>query len=115
MINTNPHHRYVWLIPEFTENPDDALSGVDVIITDDPAPGRTDDLAVGAGGQYRYLDRQYNHAVPDKMVAAALYRIPETADGKSLPDGWQARSGDLNRKRGGDFLYIVWKSHHVGC
>ncbi|KAK8144244.1 hypothetical protein G3M48_006127 [Beauveria asiatica] len=69
---------------------------------------KRDDLAKGAGGDYRYLalsnDMNATHFVTD----VALWRTGEAH--YNPPNGWHHKSDDINKGRGGDYLYLVWRT-----
>ncbi|CVK86291.1 uncharacterized protein FMAN_06388 [Fusarium mangiferae] len=69
---------------------------------------RTDDLAKGAKGEYRYLDWSRNMTANRFITEFALWRqtIPQGAP----PAGWDGMTSDINAGRGGDNLYLIWKS-----
>ena len=88
----------------------------------DPHIWIRDDLAKGAGGDYRFLsyckgqdatDQQHyrnnDHEACNKdktaIKRAALWR--RGSDTTTPPQGWTWISADLNEGRGGDYLYIV--------
>ena len=54
----------------------------------------------------RYLVKQQGS--PNKVTQLGLFRSGEPYT--SPPQGWNGISTDFNIKRGGDYLYVVWKS-----
>ena len=51
-INKGHKGKFVWIVPTWTDDPNGALNGFEVIITDNEIPG-LQDLAKGAGGKFR--------------------------------------------------------------
>jgi hypothetical protein len=102
--------RYVWLVPEYTRDPSQAASVFD-FVTQSNGNTKYLDLAKGAGGDFRYFIPVYNVREKAKIVECALLR---TGSGTSVEQirqmGWAGISGDINRGRGGDFLYLIWKT-----
>ncbi|KAG6886397.1 hypothetical protein C0995_008168, partial [Termitomyces sp. Mi166 len=111
-INDTFGGKYVWMVPETTTDVSQALTGFDLFIQGNNDP-RYSDLAAGAGGSYRYL-------VPVKQSHSNMY-ISEVTLVRSkedilsslsdliwndLPTGY---TNDINKGRGGGYLYLVWK------
>lgn len=109
-----PLRRWVYLKPVFTNQVKRALTDVRVRIEDSAWSGDgTPDLAKGAGGKYRYL--QFNRDVKNnkKYEAAALLR--RAGGPASINDApkFNVITSDINAGRGGDYLYVVFKSRQV--
>ncbi|KAK4653286.1 hypothetical protein QC762_0082020 [Podospora pseudocomata] len=68
---------------------------------------RNDDLAKGAGGDYRYFSWSNNMDATHFVTDVALWRTGDAQH--SPPDGWNSMTGDINKGRGGDYLYLVWR------
>ncbi|KAF7173580.1 hypothetical protein CNMCM5623_005787 [Aspergillus felis] len=84
------------------------VSGIDIIIQGDK-DDRYDDLAKGAGGDYRYLNLRKDGS--KKIVNIALLRRKESVSFETVHQlGYDGYSTDINKGRGGDYLYLVWKS-----
>ncbi|KAH6866013.1 hypothetical protein B0T10DRAFT_532514 [Thelonectria olida] len=106
-INKGFGGKFVWLRIHRAPKPSMMVNHFWTDIRDSPIPGRDDDLAKGAGGDFRYLqwsnDMGVNHFVTD----LALWR---TGSEESRPPvGWDGKTDDINKGRGGDFLYLIWK------
>jgi hypothetical protein len=66
------------------------------------------DLAKGAGGDYRYLRLERDGGT--KIREVRLLRRGDEADFAVVRAlGFDGASDDINKGRGGDYLYIVWK------
>ncbi|KZW01226.1 hypothetical protein EXIGLDRAFT_760985 [Exidia glandulosa HHB12029] len=95
---------YVWLVPVKTSDRGAAATGWDLDITSKAIPW-AQDLAAGAGGDYRYIFASYGGGTP--VTELGLYR---TGSGISTPPpGYDAMTGDINKGRGKTYLYLVWK------
>ena len=71
--------RYVWLVPEYTYNVNDAATAFEVRIQGGPDPelGPERDLARGAKGDWRYLRPVCDHRESRKIVEVKLLRSPD--------------------------------------
>ncbi|KAK3318736.1 hypothetical protein B0H66DRAFT_622840 [Apodospora peruviana] len=98
--DTNCGHKghYVWMVPEWTYNRDEAATSFDIQIGAE-SPNMKD-LAKGAGGAFRYVHTAHDGYNPERVVDARLIRT-----GPPLIGG----SRDINQGRGGDFLYLAYK------
>ena len=98
----------VYLYPRYTLLYEEAISGLSLILTDKDNPDSSKtDLATGVSGNYRYLDIKRDSDIgATKICDVMLLRSKRRVD---LPQGWD-RIFDLNRYRGGDYLYLVWKA-----
>lgn len=105
-INKGFNGKFTWLVPTYTDNPDDACTGFIFVRQDKALPG-LGDMAEGAGGQFRYLIVKKELQVRVKVRRVALWRLGSRFDG--VPGGFRAKTGDLNEGRGGDFLYFAWE------
>ena len=117
IISTIELCSYVWLVPEYTTNVDDAVTGFDLFIQEDEDNNKSD-LAKNDSGQWRYLVPFKNPQERKKITEVALMRRQES-DSTSPSPGYVARTSDINHNRGGDFLYLIAKdiempatSHH---
>ena len=90
-----------------------AAVAFDIVIQSKKIEGR-DDLAKGADGKYRYVI-----PVPDvrerrKVVEAQLVRSGKRVAPGDVPgivgEGWEGARRDINEGRGGDYLYLVWRT-----
>ncbi|CAK7223404.1 hypothetical protein SBRCBS47491_005196 [Sporothrix bragantina] len=107
-INKGFGGSYVWLTAKRASG---ARTMVDKIWTDisgDKDPRRDDDLAKGAGGDYRYLSWSNDMNATHYITDVALWRSGDEKN--SAPQGWHGKTGDINRGRGGDYLYLVWRT-----
>jgi hypothetical protein len=100
--------RFVWLVPEYTQKVEDAVTGFDVFIG---AADARPDLAKGAGGAFRYLVPIKNPRVKTKITEVALMR--RQSGDRGLGPGFVGSTIDINDGRGGDWLYLIWKSVEV--
>lgn len=106
-INKGFGGKFVYLKPEWTTNGQDAVDNVQIIIQGSSLPG-FDDLAKGAGGDFRYALTQ-NRGATEKISEIVLWE----GELFSTPVGWNARTIDINRGRGGRFLYLVWRTRSI--
>ncbi|KAG5754801.1 hypothetical protein H9Q72_002394 [Fusarium xylarioides] len=97
----------IWLRTIKADKPDTMMNNISIYIGHGDA-ARTDDLAKGAGGDYRFLDWTRNMTATKFITEFSLWRqsIPQGAP----PAGWDGMTGDINAGRGGDNLYLIWKS-----
>ena len=104
--------RFVWLIPEGTDDMSQAGTSIHIQIQDSPIGGKID-LATGAGGKYRYLEVNYSHTVNEKIRKVALYRKANGQGAVTLEEaqrsGFNHVSTDINAGRGGDYLHLVYE------
>ncbi|KAL4744284.1 hypothetical protein BDW72DRAFT_98836 [Aspergillus terricola var. indicus] len=106
-INAGFGGDFVWLVPRYNFETDNAVSNIRVIIQGDPDSGYVD-LAKGAGGDYRYLRLERDGG--SKIQEVRLLRRNDEADFAAVRAlGFDGLSSDINKGRGGDFLYVVWK------
>ena len=99
--------RYVWIVPVYTEDVSNAVTGFDVVIQSQQNPD-LDDLAKGAGGDYRYLLTRIDAEEDRKVTQLILFRSDSALDG--VPIGWDGITADINKGRGKTYLYLVWKN-----
>ena len=102
--------RYVWLVPQYTTEPHRAATGFEIVIQGGQDPA-LDDLAKGAGGDFRYLLPMQDITQKRKVVQVVLRR--QDQDLHRTPDGWDGRTIDINKNRGKTFLYLLWKTASV--
>ena len=103
--------RYVWLVPRYTPVRPAAVAGFELVIQEPRAADEAlQDLAKGAGGEYRYLLPVKDVTKEAKVTEVALLRINEHLPLGQPPEGWSGVTGDINRHRGGTYLYLLWKS-----
>ncbi|KAL3479833.1 hypothetical protein BJX99DRAFT_255269 [Aspergillus californicus] len=107
-INNGFGGKFVWLIASYHNNHSTAISDIRIAITDNERSGE-DDLARGAGGQFRYIE--INHDGGTKIAELRLLRSNEQATQALINSlGYNGWSNDINGGRGGDFLYLMWKN-----
>lgn len=95
--------QYVYLVPEYTSDRSQAAHAFSLLTTyqEDLCAA---DMSRGDGKElYRYLCAFYNGSDDSRITKVWLSRTEDTKEG----DG---RTADLNRNRGGDFLYLCWES-----
>ncbi|KAK0666762.1 hypothetical protein QBC41DRAFT_305001 [Cercophora samala] len=107
-INNGFGGDYVWLVPKRAPKPKMMVDKLWVEIRGDNDGGRNDDLAKGAGGDYRYLSWSNDMDASRFVTDLALWRSGDEQG--SPPGGWHHMSGDINKGRGGDYLYLVWRT-----
>ncbi|KAJ3559522.1 hypothetical protein NM688_g295 [Phlebia brevispora] len=110
-INKGFGGSFVWIENTTTNNFADACTSFEIVVQSD-ADSNLQDLAKGAGGDYRYVLPLGDIANPNKITETRLLRSDQATT--NPPAGYQGISTDINRDRGGDFLYIIWKSDSVG-
>lgn len=101
-VNRGFGGKFVYLVPEWTADPSQAVSEIKVVFSKDPMPGMVD-LAAGAGGLYRYL-YMIRPSTPQPRITWIDLKRSGQGD---LPAGHDWVSEDLNKERGGDFLWLV--------
>ncbi|KAF7556418.1 hypothetical protein G7Z17_g1388 [Cylindrodendrum hubeiense] len=97
-INKGHDGDYVWLHVRRATRPSEMVSNIWIDMRDNDENGR-DDLAKGAGGDYRF---------PAWSNDRGTGRSDDKQD--SAPNGWTGKTGDINDGRGGDYLYLIWKT-----
>ena len=66
------------------------------------------DLAKGAGGDYRYLLPISDTGNPNKITSLRLCRSSSAVT--SPPDGYSGMSANINSGRDKDFLYLLYQT-----
>jgi len=93
-------------LPKMTYNPSEAARGFQFKSESDEVAEHAEhgDYAKGAGGKFRYIIPVTNASAgnPIKWGNVKLCR-------GNTPQGWQ-HTEDINKKRGGDDLYVIWKN-----
>ena len=84
-----------------------AVTSFDIVIQKERDPSR-DDLAKGAGGDYRYLILVKNITQLEKVTEIALLRLDGTV-GDGPKSDWKY-SSNINEGRGQPALYLIWKT-----
>lgn len=96
-----------WLTPLWQTGRDQAITGIDVIITVNATDGYSD-VAKGDGlTYYRYLDPVREPSAPciNEITVWRSDDALQTPDS----DGYQGYTTDINDGRGGGYLYLAWK------
>ena len=97
---------FVYCAPILTDFVE-ACTGFELRVTDKPIDNlpqfSTGDLASGAGGEYRYIIPVNN---PGGKKVRSIFWSEDSAVGDL---GAEQRTGDINGKRGGRFLYLFWR------
>lgn len=96
---------YVWLTPNFGTAGVAATSFV-IFISKDPISGY-EDLAKGAGGDYRYQKQLADPQDLSKVSLVKLLRTDSAITGP--PEGYSGISEDINKGRGKTYLYLIWQ------
>lgn len=99
--------RFVWLVPEYTTDPNTAATAFQISVQP-IADLAFDDLAKGAGGDYRYLGPKSDTKIRAKITEVQLLRSDTTIT--APPAGWQGISADINAGRQRAHLHVIWKS-----
>jgi hypothetical protein len=103
----------VWLVPEYTSQIEEAVTNFDLFIQNTATAGP--DLASGAGGEFRYLVPIKNPREKKKITEIALMRRKD-GDLRGPGHGYgNSLTSDINRHRGGDWLYLVGKEVEVSA
>jgi hypothetical protein len=107
-INAGFGGKFVWLVPIWTTDRTKAATSVE-IIAQKAENSNYEDLAKGAGGEYRYLKIFRD---PTAGVGITRLRLLRTMSSTTLPStrGWKHCTGDINMRRKGDFLYLCWEA-----
>ncbi|KIM22137.1 hypothetical protein M408DRAFT_57426, partial [Serendipita vermifera MAFF 305830] len=108
-INKNCGGEYVWIVPVTTDAGNAGCTRFDVEIRDSVMDGY-DDLAKGAGGDYRYLIPRIDCLNNHKIIEIRLMRSSSSV--QHPPEGYSGMSNNINqgRENKGDHLYVVWKT-----
>ena len=107
-INNGFGGKFVYLVPQYTTNPRDAITGISVVAIGGFKAGFTD-MASGAGGSYRYL-------IPEKsgnrrrVTTLRLFRTYTSSDlgGQKDRSGLGESTNDINEGRGKTYLYLLY-------
>mmetsp|Transcript_26962 Transcript_26962/g.29398 ORF Transcript_26962/g.29398 Transcript_26962/m.29398 type:complete len:302 (-) Transcript_26962:68-973(-) len=108
-INKGFGGKYVWLQVVWTKELSDAATGF-LFIKQSGEDKRYQDLAKGAGGDYRYLiplaQPNYNFRLREVKLFRGDKEITQ------FP-GYDGHTTDINAGRGGTYLYLAWKLEAV--
>ena len=95
--------RAVYLYPQYTFDNRAAISEFSLRLQDESDKLKTD-LAKGCSEPHRYLDSDRNPYLAS-ITAISLLR---SGSSQSVPEGWDGMF-DLNKDRGSESLYLVWR------
>lgn len=107
-INAGFGGAYVWLVAQWTTKLEERATGIEIAIQR-RANNNYKDLAKGAGGQFRYIIIQRDTHRSEVITNIALYRRRNSRD-TPTSSGWMHMTGDINRRRRGDYLYLCWNT-----
>ncbi|KAG8629101.1 hypothetical protein KVT40_002966 [Elsinoe batatas] len=97
----------VWLEGRYATSPSEMVHEIAIDIRN-KTQDRNDSLSKGAEGSPRFLDLKRD---VNKNEFIRTYGLLKTSrEHKYPPSGWSGISNDINTGRGGDYLYIVWRS-----
>lgn len=102
-INNGFGGEAVYLYPRYTFDNREAISKFSLRLQDESDKSKTD-LAKGCPKPFRYLDSDRNPNFAN-ITAISLLR---SSSSQSVPEGWDGMF-DLNKSRGSEFLYLVWR------
>ena len=97
-------------MPTYTYNPSEATTRFDLIVQRGALSG-LDDLAKGAGGDFRYLKAVPNPKSASKIMTLKLYRSNGPVG--TFPAMYAGCTGDINVNRGKTYLYLMWSTNVV--
>lgn len=101
-------YRCVWLVPVYTTEVTKAATSFDVLIQP-YQDTKLDDLAKGAGGEFRYIVPRSDRKLERKIVEVGLVRSERPV--RSVPSGWDGYSViNIFNGRPKGHLHIVWKT-----
>jgi Ricin-type beta-trefoil lectin domain-like len=94
-------------VPSYTSAPSAACTNFDIWIQS-KANDELLNLAAGAGGEHRYLIPVVSPENTDKATEIGLLRSSAAVLGP--PESYSRISRNINEARGGDYLYVIWKT-----
>ena len=102
-------------MPEYTFDKSEAATAFELRIQGKGADGMSD-LAKGAGGEWRYVRAVRDAREPRRVVEAQLVRsstrlVPGDVAALMGSQSWEGARRDINDDRGGDWLYLVWRTY----
>ncbi|KAI0262621.1 hypothetical protein BC834DRAFT_890984 [Gloeopeniophorella convolvens] len=100
---------YVWLVPIWSTETSKAISSFDLVIQGE-SDGNYKDLARGSKGEWRYLIPVRSQDTNSYIIDVRLIRRDSGASSPPSDSGYTGQTGDINRDRKGDWLYLVWKT-----
>ncbi|KAG6849087.1 hypothetical protein C0991_012153, partial [Blastosporella zonata] len=115
-INYGYGGQYVWIVPKYTTQVSQALTSFDLVIQSN-ADARYNDVSKGAGGDYRYLipvkQSNKDFFISDITLARSDKDLSSSVGNLTWHDLPQAHTQDINKGRGGSYLYLVWELQRV--
>lgn len=109
-INKGFGGKYVWLQVVWTSDINKAVTGFHFVKQSGEDP-HYQDLAKGAGGDYRYLIPLKQPNYNFRLTQVKLFRSDKEIT--QFPAGYVGHTTDINAGRGGTFLYLAWKLEAV--
>lgn len=101
---------YVWLVPVWTKDPREAATGITIAYQEMDNKEHSN-LARGAGGLYRFVVLQRNSNTDLRIEQVGLYR--DDKESNSRLKNWDRCTENINKGRGGGFLYLCWNATSV--
>lgn len=106
----NALNRFVWLRPHWSSDKDKAISDIDFHRSSEEIRNYND-LTTQSKTDFRYLLTR--HDGDQKITKTGLFRTSESLSESDLKtrigqSGYTNHSGDINKGRRGDYLYLVW-------
>jgi hypothetical protein len=99
-LTVNIIGEYVYLVPEYTSNVQEAAFAFSLLTTYN-ADINAADISKGDGKDlFRYIRTHYRHDKSQVITKVWLARHTPGGDG---------HTDDLNKDRGGDYLYLCWE------
>ncbi|PIL29718.1 hypothetical protein GSI_08156 [Ganoderma sinense ZZ0214-1] len=107
-INNQFGGSYVWLVPAFTTDASQALTGFNIAIQPDADPSLKN-LADGTQGDFRYLILDQS-LMPEAEPVTDVVLLRLGSEMTDRPAKWDGNTGNINKGRGGTYLYLLWKT-----
>ncbi|KAI0260944.1 hypothetical protein BC834DRAFT_898167 [Gloeopeniophorella convolvens] len=108
-INKGSGGEYVWLVPVWSTDTQQALSSFDLAIQN-TCDYHLSDLAKGAAGDWRYPIPVRSPDTNLFITDVSLFRCDSSACSPPAGSGFTGKTDDINRGRGGKYLYLIWKT-----
>ncbi|KAL7266725.1 hypothetical protein RUND412_010719 [Rhizina undulata] len=107
-INHGFNGSFAWIVPTRTMDRFSGFTSFNILVQVAADPEKTN-LAAGDGGNNRYINPINDDDIDDIIYDVALLRSQNAV--ADAPLGYDGISTNINAGRGGDFLYLVWKSY----
>ncbi|KAE8144795.1 hypothetical protein BDV25DRAFT_145266 [Aspergillus avenaceus] len=109
-INNGHGGFFTWLVPRWTETPSKAITSLSILISDSEHRNYND-MALNLPKGHRYVIPERDGDKP--ITKVGLYRTPdehtsEEIEARIRESGYTNYTTDINKNRGGDYLYLVW-------